>query len=85
MSIQALVPEVVWCPANIIEMKMPVTSSGVNRCVPSSFFTETSTSSRSRSSLSAGGLATRSSMIAETSSTSPARASSRLRNAGMSA
>ena len=27
MSVQAAVPEVVWCPANIIEMNMPVTSS----------------------------------------------------------
>ena len=27
MSVHAAVPEVVWCPANIIEMNMPVTSS----------------------------------------------------------
>ena len=27
MRVQAAVPEVVWCPANIIEMNIPVTSS----------------------------------------------------------
>ncbi len=27
IRVQAAVPDVVWCPANIIEMNMPVTSS----------------------------------------------------------
>ena len=85
MSIQALVPDVVWWPANIMEMKIPVTSLGVNRWVPSSFLIDTNTSRRSRSSLSAGGFAIRSSMIAETSSTRPSRAASRRRNDSMSA
>ncbi len=38
MRVQAAVPDVVWWPANIIEMKIPVTSSAVKRCEPSSFF-----------------------------------------------
>ena len=34
MSVQAAVPDVVWCPANIIEMNMPVTSSARKRGCP---------------------------------------------------
>ena len=47
MSVHAAVPEVVWCPANIIEMNMPVTWSAVKRSVPSSFLIDIRTSSRS--------------------------------------
>ena len=56
MRVQAAVPDVVWCPANIIEMNMPVTSVGRRsaairpRCV-----IDISTSSRSRSSSLGGG------------------------------
>ena len=72
MSVHAAVPEVVWCPANIIEMNMPVTSSAQNRSEPSGFLIDMSTSSRSRSSSSAGGGSTaRRSMIPWTSSTRP--------------
>ena len=39
----AAVPEVVWWPANIIEMKMPVISSALNRRSPFSSLTETNT------------------------------------------
>ena len=38
-----------WCPANIIEMNMPVTSSAEKRGLPSSSLIDISTSSRSRS------------------------------------
>ena len=50
MSVQAAVPDVVWCPANIMEMNMPVTSSARKRGEPSSSVIDMSTSSRSRSS-----------------------------------
>ena len=71
MSVQAAVPEVVWWPANIMEMNMPVTVSALKRGEPSSSRIDMSTSSRSRSSSAAGGPAARRSMIPCTSSTSP--------------
>ena len=55
ISVQAAVPEVVWWPANIIEMNMPVTLSVEKRGVPSSLRIDMSTSSRSRSSSVAAG------------------------------
>ena len=85
MSVQAAVPEVVWWPANIMEMNMPVTSSARNRGDPSSLVMDMSTSSRSRSSSSDGGAAARRSMIPSTSSTSPTRAASRRRKLSMGA
>ena len=57
MSVQAAVPEVVWCPANIIEMNMPVMMSALKWSEPSSSLIDMRTSSRSRSSLSGDGLA----------------------------
>ena len=85
IRVQAAVPEVVWWPANIIEMNMPVTSSGRNRSVPSGFLTDMSTSTRSCSSAGAGGPAARPSMIPWMSVTSSARAASRRWKLSMSA
>ena len=85
MSVHAAVPDVVWWPANIIEMNMPVTMSVENRGVPSSSWIDIRTSSRSRSSSVAGGPCRRRSMISCTSSTSPGRAASRRRKLSMAA
>src|SRR6267378_4300644 len=63
ISVHDAVPELVWCPANIIEMNMPVISSAENRGLPASSLAVTSTSSMSRFLLSAGGLATREPMM----------------------
>ena len=73
MTIHDAVVEVVWWPANIIEMKMPVTWSALNRGVPSSSRIESSTSRRSRSSSGGGSVARRPSMIPCTRRTSSAR------------
>ena len=59
MRVHAAVPDVVWCPANIMEMNMPVTTSALKRGLPSGSRTLMSTSSRSRSA-SAGRLLCRS-------------------------
>ena len=63
MSVHAAVPEVVWCPANIIEMNMPVMMSAENCGSPSSSLIDSSTSTRSMSSLSGVGAARRFSMM----------------------
>ena len=47
MSVHAAVPDVVWWPANIMEMNMPVTVSAQKRGDPSSSRIDMSTSSRS--------------------------------------
>ena len=85
MSVQAAVPDVVWWPANIIEMNMPVTRSGLKRGPPSSSVIDMSTSSRSRSSVSGAVSEARPFMMFSTSDTSPTRASSRRRKLSMGA
>ena len=56
MSVHAAVPEVVWWPANIIEMNIPVTMSVREaRAMPSSSRIDIRTSRRSRSSSVAAG------------------------------
>ncbi|SKW05152.1 Uncharacterised protein [Mycobacteroides abscessus subsp. massiliense] len=84
MRTQEAVPELVWCPANIMEMNMPVISSAVKRGLPSSSLIMISTSSMSRWLLSVGGLAIRLFMISWTSATKPARAASRCRKLSIS-
>ncbi|SKW27562.1 Uncharacterised protein [Mycobacteroides abscessus subsp. abscessus] len=54
MSTQEAVPELVWWPANIIEMNIPVISSAVKRGLPCSSLIMISTSSMSRWLLSVG-------------------------------
>jgi hypothetical protein len=82
---QDAVPLLVWWPANIIEMKMPVMTSASNWSEPSSFRSEMRTSRRSRSSLATGPRALRRSMIPCTSATSFSLAVSRIRKLSMSA
>ncbi len=85
MRVQAAVPEVVWWPANIIEMNMPVTSSGRKPRRAVGFLTDISTSTRSDSSSPTGGAAARPSMIPWISETRSARAASRRWKLSMSA
>ena len=85
MSVQAAVPDVVWWPANIMEMNMPVTVSAPNRRDPSSSRMDMRTSSRSDSPSGGGGPAARRSMMPDTSSTSATLAASRRRKLSMSA
>ena len=85
MSVQAAVPEVVWWPANIMEMNIPVTVSALKRGEPSSSRIDIKMSSRSASPSGAGGPEARRSMMLPTSSTSSTRAASRRWKLSMSA
>ena len=85
MRVHAAVPEVVWWPANIMEMNIPVTCRWRIAVHRPPRRIDMRTSRRSRSSSVAGGPVVRRSMMPWTRSTSPRRAASRRRKVSMSA